>query len=83
MKLKILKWGNSIAIRLRRAVLIKTGLSIGVTVPNHAVRSALILGVSKPKYSLADLVAQCDPSVPLTADMKAWDQMQPVGLEKI
>lgn len=34
--------------------------------------------VSKPKYKLADLLAQCDKNAPLPADMAAWEIPTPV-----
>lgn len=39
------------------------------------------MGPIKPKYSIADLMAQCNPDESMPADMVAWEQMQPVGKE--
>ena len=33
----------------------------------------------KPRYSLADLLAECDSYEPLPADMVAWMEMPDVG----
>ena len=35
----------------------------------------------KPRYKLSDLLAQCDPNLPLTAEEEAWLDAPPVGLE--
>lgn len=35
------------------------------------------------KYSLADLIAQCNPDALVPEDAVAWEQMQPVGTEII
>lgn len=35
----------------------------------------------RSKCRLEDLMAECDPSVPLPADMAAWEAMPPVGRE--
>ena len=35
----------------------------------------------KPRYSLAALLAECDPYEPLPADMVAWMEMPDVGKE--
>lgn len=83
MQLRIQKWGNSAAVRLPTAVLKQSGLSIGDVVDVNSVRGVLMLAVSKPKYSLTALIAQCNPSAPLPADMIAWNQLQPVGHEAI
>lgn len=34
----------------------------------------------KPRYSLDELLAQCDPTVPLPR-VEGWDEMKPVGKE--
>jgi len=83
MQLTIQKWGNSAAVRLPTAVLTQSGLSIGDVVDANSVRGALTLIAAKPKYSLSDLVAQCNSNAPLPEDLIAWDQMQPVGAEAV
>lgn len=35
------------------------------------------------RYSLSDLVAQCDLSAPMPEALREWDQMVPVGLEQL
>lgn len=37
--------------------------------------------VSKRKYTLAEMIAQCDLSAPSPADIVEWDEMKPVGNE--
>lgn len=40
--------------------------------------------VHKPHYRLADLLAQCAPGpIELSAEMRAWENMAPVGREVI
>jgi hypothetical protein len=39
------------------------------------------LGNRLPKYSLADLIAQCNPDEPVPEDIAASERMQPVGKE--
>jgi len=38
---------------------------------------------NRKSYSLTDLVAQCDPDVPMPEALQDWDQAAPVGLEQI
>jgi antitoxin ChpS len=77
MKLNIQKWGNSAAIRLPATMLTQIGASIGdaVEVDPAAFR------VAKPKYKLADILAQCNKSAPAPADMASWENMPSVGAE--
>ncbi len=35
----------------------------------------------KKRYSLADLMAECELNAPIPAVLKEWEQMTPVGLE--
>lgn len=79
MKLNIQKWGNSAAIRLPAAMLTQIGASIGdaVEVAPEAFR------VAKPKYKLANLLAQCNTNAPPPADLAAWEAISPVGAEVI
>jgi antitoxin ChpS len=38
-------------------------------------------GHRKPKYTLEELVAQCDPNAPLSEEDRAWLDAPPVGRE--
>jgi antitoxin ChpS len=75
MKLNIQKWGNSAAIRLPAAMLSQIGAGIGdaVEVDPAAFR------VAKPKYKLADLMAEMPDGLPM---VEGWDTMKPVGKEE-
>jgi antitoxin ChpS len=37
----------------------------------------------RPRYTLAELVGQCDASAPLTAEDQAWLEAEPVGREAL
>ncbi len=79
MRVSIQKWGNSAAIRLPAALLNQIGASIG----NALEIDPAFLKVAKPKYKLADLLAQCDKNAPPPADLAAWENTTPVGNEVI
>jgi len=40
-----------------------------------------IIMSKKRKYTLSELVAQCDTSAPSPADIELWDNAKPVGEE--
>jgi antitoxin ChpS len=75
MKLNIQKWGNSAAIRLPAAMLAQIGAGIGdsVEIDPAAIR------VAKPKYKLADLLAEMPDGLPM---VEGWDTLQAVGKEE-
>jgi hypothetical protein len=37
----------------------------------------------KPRYSLSELIAQCDPDAPLSDEDRAWLDAPPVGREAL
>ena len=41
----------------------------------------MINNKQKPRYSLADLLAECKPDEPIPVDMVAWEHMPDVGKE--
>jgi antitoxin MazE len=63
MKVKIAKWGNSLAVRLPKAVVDEAGLKpdteVDITVQGGDVR--LRRRVPIPRYRLEDLLAQIKP----------------------
>lgn len=79
--MKIQAWGNSAAIRLPAILLNKLNLQVGQEVDAVVVDGALVLKPSKPKYTLAELLAQCDPKAERSADLIAWENMPSVGNE--
>ena len=80
MKLNIQKWGNSAAIRLPSTLLAQLGAKVGDVFDVDASSNQVILRVAKPRYTLEELLAQCDPDAP-PPDLKEWDAMKPAGQE--
>ncbi|MCG8295417.1 AbrB/MazE/SpoVT family DNA-binding domain-containing protein [Pseudomonas entomophila] len=83
MQIKIQQWGNSAAIRLPAAVLKQMRLGVGSTLNLDTAGETLVLKPvrSKPRYTLEELMAQCDLDAPEPADMADWNAMRPVGRE--
>jgi len=78
MRLKIQKWGHSAAIRLPSAMLTQVGAKVGDTLNADVSANALTLRVAKPRYKLADLLAEMPAKTPR---LERWDDMPPVGRE--
>jgi len=83
MQIKIQQWGNSAAIRLPAAVLKQMRLGVGSTLSLDTAGEAMVLKPvrTKPKYTLDELMAQCDLNAPEPEDMADWNGMRPVGRE--
>jgi antitoxin ChpS len=81
MELKIQKWGNSAAVRLPAVLLEQMRASVGSSLNADVRQDGVLLTPARRKYSLEDLVAQCDKNAPFPADMAAWGEVKPVGRE--
>ncbi|WP_250452979.1 AbrB/MazE/SpoVT family DNA-binding domain-containing protein [Caballeronia sp. ATUFL_M2_KS44] len=81
MELAIQKWGNSAAVRLPAALLDQVHLALGDKVTVDVRADGIMLTPARHKYSLEELVAQCDSKAPLPEDLGAWSEARPVGRE--
>lgn len=81
MELKIQKWGNSAAVRLPAVLLEQIGASAGSSLNADVRPDGVLLTPARRKYSLDELVAQCDQKAPQPADLAAWVEAKPVGHE--
>ena len=53
---QISKWGNSLGLRLPRAIVREAGLDQGDTVDLSVANGAIVVKPSRPRYSLKQLV---------------------------
>ncbi len=81
MELSIQKWGNSAAVRLPTALLDQLKLVLGDKLSVDIRPEGVMLMPKRPRYVLADLIAQCDPNAAPPADLAAWQNLEPVGRE--
>jgi antitoxin MazE len=61
MRSQLVKWGNSIAIRVPKAVLKESGMQEGDTVEFGAKKGAILAKAVKAEPTLDDLVARITP----------------------
>lgn len=83
MNVVIAKWGNSLGLRLPRAVAEQLGLAPGQSVEVRAEGARLVVEPSRPRYTLEELLAQCNPKAPRSKADRAWTRSRPVGRELI
>lgn len=83
MEIKVQQWGNSAAIRLPATALKTIGIGIGNVLEMDLTPEGMTLkpAKQKPRYKLADLLAECDLAAQEPAELAAWNAMQPVGRE--
>jgi antitoxin MazE len=61
MQTAVAKWGNSLAIRLPRNIVAELRLHEGTPVELRAEAGRLVVKPARPRYRLADLLAQSNP----------------------
>ena len=79
------KWGNSAAVRIPSSVLraARLGLEQAVEVREESGRIVIEPVRHRPKYTLEELVAQCDPTWSPPVEDREWLDDLPVGNEVI
>ena len=75
---QIARWGNSIGLRLPKAVAMEARLGEGDTVELSVENGAIIVRAAGPAYSLDELVAKITPRNRHTES----DWGEPTGLER-
>lgn len=83
MQVLIAKWGNSLGLRLPRALAEQLGLAPGQPVEVRAEGARLVVEPSRPRYTLEELLAQCDASAPLPKANRDWTRSRAAGRELI
>ncbi len=74
--------GEAVMIAVPQELLDELGLQEGSTVALKAGEEELIVSESrKPRYTLEELLAQCDENAPLGEEDREWDRLAPVGRE--
>lgn len=81
MEVVLKKSGNSTVVVLPSAVLNDLGLAAGQEMTLTTTDQGSIVLARKKKYSLDDLIAQCDPKAPVSADLDLWGSGKPAGQE--
>ena len=73
--------GGSVMLAIPKSVLDSLGLAANEKVALRVAKGKLVVEPRpKPRYTLAELVAQCDPDAPRD---EAWEKAEPVGREII
>lgn len=81
MEVVLRKYGNSTVAVLPPAVLKDLGLAAGQAMTLNTTGDGKIILAPKRRYTLADLLAQCDAKAAPPADLDLWNRAGPVGKE--
>lgn len=85
MRTTIRKIGNSAGVILPATIREKLHLNEGDNVEIDVQGGQIVIKPCKVKlkYTLSELLAQCDESAPYPDDLKDWDEAQAVGHEAL
>ncbi|MFI4935547.1 MAG: AbrB/MazE/SpoVT family DNA-binding domain-containing protein [Caulobacterales bacterium] len=78
--------GGSLTLTIPRALVRALGLAAGARLGVSVDDGKLVAAPAapdQPRYTLEELLAQCDPDAPLSAEDDAWLSDGPVGAELI
>ena len=79
---RLRKVGGSVMLAVPPAILDLLHLEAGATVGLAVDGGCLVVQPqTKPKYTLDDLLAQCDSPAAITEEDRAWLDLPPVGQE--
>lgn len=77
------KVGGSVMMSVPRAFLDQMDLSVGSTVDIGLKPGRMVVKPAKPKYSLEELLAQCDFSQEISHEELEWMDSSAIGQEVI
>jgi len=72
------RWNH---LATRWALLEQIKVALGDKLSVDARPDGVMLKPARHKYSLDELVAQCDPRAPMPGDVADWSDVKPVGRE--
>lgn len=76
------KVGGSVMLAVPPAILDLLRLQAGATVGLAVEGDHLVVHPqTKSRYTLDELLAQCDPNAPITDEDRAWLEVSPLGRE--
>ena len=81
MEIVLRKYGKRTVLAFPPSVLKDMGLAAGQAMTLHSSADGTITLVPKRKYTLKQLLAQCDLKAPPPRDLVVWDQARKVGQE--
>lgn len=81
MQTIIRKIGNANGVIIPARLLQKFSLKTGDKVNIDEVNGQIVIKPAKPKYTLDELLAKCDPTAPMSSEMKLWDHVRAINNE--
>jgi len=81
METTLRNFGNSIGLVIPKPVRDALHLSAGQTVQLVQTTDGLLVRPQACRYTLQELLAQCDPKAPMPKEVAGWQKMRAAGKE--
>ncbi|UEO42577.1 type II toxin-antitoxin system ChpS family antitoxin [Escherichia coli] len=81
MRITIKRWGNSSGMVIPNVVMKELNLRLGQSVEAQVSNNQLILTPISRRYSLDELLAQCDMNATELSEQDVWGKSTPAGDE--
>ncbi|HBI9743790.1 type II toxin-antitoxin system antitoxin ChpS [Escherichia coli] len=81
MRITIKRWGNSVGMVIPNIVMKELNLQPGQSVEAQVSNNQLILTPISRRYSLDELLAQCDMNAAELSEQDVWGKSTPAGDE--
>lgn len=81
METVLRKFGNSVGLVIPKPVRDSMRLQAGQTVQLEASEKGLLIRPTKCKYTLDELIAQCNRKAPMPKELADWQDSRAVGRE--
>jgi antitoxin component of MazEF toxin-antitoxin module len=81
METTLRNFGNSVGLVIPKPVRDALRLSAGQTVTLEQTEQGLLVKPRVKKYTLEELLAQCDPDAPMPEAIAEWQDAPPAGKE--
>ncbi len=81
METVLRNFGNSVGLVIPKPVRESLHLSAGQSVTLEQTEDGLLVRPRHKKYSLEELLAQCDAKAPMPKDVKEWQDNRATGKE--
>jgi len=81
MEVVLKKYGNTTVVVLPPSVLKDIGLRAGQSMSIEMTIDGKIVLSAKKRYSLSELLSQCDLKAKPPKDLELWDNCKPIGQE--
>lgn len=81
MRITIKKWGNSAGVIIPGAIMKELNMQVGQSMEAQIVDNQVVLKPLSKRYTLEELLAQCDPNAASATEDELWGNAGPMGNE--